>query len=296
MICTKELAEYCGEDGGERAATTLLETLAEFTKTIEDAVKKYDHQKEQEAKKEARRKKISESESKTKESLDTPRRELFKTIAGINVQDSTESKIDNIQSSKKNIQVTEIVRNQCLNNNENDDLNESKLQAAIKKQANATLERVDSRKTVLQNIVRRKIDDKENAAENIVLFADSNGNSRPINKQEVLAEPISDPRSSLLQSIVQRRVEKDTSGEVDRPFPIDSSNQLLNSILQRKMAKEHDDKQPDSESKKAKIHLPDEDNEVSCDDRKISQLRSSRSLGCGIVPDWNVAVPTFDPS
>lgn len=59
----RDLAIYCGESGGERAATNLLGVLVEFLLSLKAAIEKHDKLKERDAKKEAaRRKKEQEQE------------------------------------------------------------------------------------------------------------------------------------------------------------------------------------------------------------------------------------------
>jgi hypothetical protein len=56
----KALSKYCGEGGGEKAATSLLGILFQFATNLSDAVKKYDKRLELEAKREAQNKKMEQ--------------------------------------------------------------------------------------------------------------------------------------------------------------------------------------------------------------------------------------------
>ena len=68
----QELANYCGEGGGERAATALLGVLAEFAFSINAAVEKYDKRLQLEAKKDAALKKKEEEEILKKDRAKKP--------------------------------------------------------------------------------------------------------------------------------------------------------------------------------------------------------------------------------
>jgi hypothetical protein len=53
ILACQALSKYCGESGGEQAATSLLGILSQFATNLSDAVKKYDRRLELEARKEA---------------------------------------------------------------------------------------------------------------------------------------------------------------------------------------------------------------------------------------------------
>ena len=96
----------------------------------------------------------------------------------------------------------------------------------------------------------------------------------------------------MLHALVQRQAEKDSS-VMERPFPVNSSNKLLHNILKRKV--EDEGNNPTSNTRPG-ICFQDKENEGVNNDGERRVFRSSRSLGCGIIPDWEVAIPTYDPS
>ena len=318
----QELAEYCGEDGGERAATTLLETLNEFTKSIEGALLKYDREQERKAKKEAQKKK----ESTDNEANDTSKQQSLKTKKKQNHFDETKIRPSNAlkqshvnyDASKKS---TERNNNFCAE----ESIKDSSVQSMIKKQANDTLQACDPRTALLQSISKTKSDDETTNSTNVIRHNNSiaidpraallqsisqrneeNTNkrrqafnrqkiNRPTgNKLEAVEEEGVDPRKAMLQSMIQSRTDTDDASDIENPFPINSSNQLLHDILKRKIT-EVDQSAGTTTNNKNTICMADEENEGSSgDDRNV--CRSSRSLSCGIVPDWDVAISTFDPS
>lgn len=60
ILSSQGLAVYCGEEGGERSAASLLQVLSEFALSLENGVKKYDKRIEAEKKKAAKEKKNTE--------------------------------------------------------------------------------------------------------------------------------------------------------------------------------------------------------------------------------------------
>lgn len=119
--------KYCGEDGGERAvaaATSVLEILSEFSRSIESAVIKYDERIEQEARKEALEKKVADRTKKAV--VNTPRHSLFKTESAIK-RNGDEHNTDHSGSSDSKISKPDV--------NEKEG-KEATIQSNIKKQAN----------------------------------------------------------------------------------------------------------------------------------------------------------------
>ncbi len=64
LVLLQGLAVYCGEDGGERSATPLLQVLADFALSLENGVKKYDKRIKAEKKKAAKKKNEAGKENK----------------------------------------------------------------------------------------------------------------------------------------------------------------------------------------------------------------------------------------
>merc|ERR1712113_279935 len=54
IAACRDLAQYCGEKGGEQAASPLLAILAQFASNLDEAVKKYDLKLQKESKKKLR--------------------------------------------------------------------------------------------------------------------------------------------------------------------------------------------------------------------------------------------------
>jgi len=253
----KDLAEYCGEDGGERAATTILGILTEFTISIDSAVVKHDKLKEQEAKKEARKKKAESATPTTgasKESIDTPRRTLFKTPCGNKKIDVATSSNENPKSALlnaiKNIgnHSTGQSKQSPSKSNPKDVIaincnDESTLQSIMNKKANNTMTASNDRSALLQLITSRTSNTggKRNT-DAITAGNDRNVLLQSITSQKTNSEINNDAmtegngRNALLQSITSR---KSNAGEEkeknnDTVTAGNDRNALLQSITNRK--------------------------------------------------------------
>ena len=287
---------------------------------------KYDREQERKAKKEAQKKKESsdnEANGTFKEqSLKTKKKPNHFEEAKIRPNKALKRSHGNHDTSKKGTETNNALSGEEL-------ANDSTVQSMMKKQANDTLQACDPRTALLQSISKMKSDDETTNIKNVMR---QNNNSLPTdprtallqsitqrkstddknmnktsqilnnkkmnrlirNKLEVVNEEGVDPRKAMLQSIVQRRTDADDASDIENPFPINSSNQLLHNILKRKITEEDQNTCITMDNNKT-ICMADEENEASNgDERKV--CRSSRSLSCGIVPDWDIAISTFDPS
>jgi hypothetical protein len=99
----KALAKYCGETGGEKAATTLLGILSQFATNLIDALKKYDRRLEMEAKKEAKQKK-QEQQERRKTFVES---KGFGSIVKSTVSDTNGSSLERTASSESHEGSTE---------------------------------------------------------------------------------------------------------------------------------------------------------------------------------------------
>jgi hypothetical protein len=360
---TQDLSVHFGEDAEERNATDILIKLTEFTNDMKKAMMKYDRLKEQDAKKEARKKKAAESAKKpTQKSLNTPSRKLFQTpsTSKKNEADSairhdpskppvnakmmvSENKASNprqalmdciangkqstpsLKNARKSTEVVDprkalfqdihkrklksttsqvMSNNQTINEQEHDE--SSTLQSIIKKEANNTLTPGDMRKAMLQSISNRKpvADQKHGVDPRQALLQEigkqkmkKDDNKDVNNKKEIQNDNEGkrsvDPRQAMLQAITKRQRREEPPVNIGNQFPTDPSNQLLRSILERKSESINDEKDSTTQPEEKKIeHIEFDDQSVS----SRSVLRSKRSLGCGIVPDWDCAITTFEPS
>ena len=249
-----------------------------------------------------------------------PRQALLDCISQKNPLVSVKQSEDNISDPRRALfqaitQKKSIPQSQSVpSNNSEEGKNESVLQSIIKKKANDSMAMGGGRKAFLQSIASRKSvtgDQKQGIDPRQALFQQINKrkldtatqsdskesqSSRESSKEDVES---SDPRKVLLQSSGKQRSEKDLSIGMGNGFPLDSSKLLLQSIIQRKS-------KADEKSRVQNIAsaLTSEKNEENVEDDDGSSLlelsqpvvRTSRSLGCGIVPDWDCAVTTFDPS
>lgn len=222
----QELAEYCGEEKEERAARPLLMTLTEFTTSINHAVLKYNRQQEQEAKKEARKKKLNETSNNTNASIDTPKRALFKTPSTNKTsRDSIVSQKAKIESVKKptslNHANTPTIRaSQIIQKESNDEavVSDSSLQAIIKKRANDTVqEEIHPTRALLHSIQKRKSQDEAHTSNQDQSFIKNSETRTMRDLQKPQEEEVNDPREAILQSI-KRRARKDSS-LIERPDP-----------------------------------------------------------------------------
>lgn len=132
--------------------------------------------------------------------------------------------------------------------------------------------KLDPREALLQSIVKRQ--------------------KPSVNGHKDLPKPL-DPRQALLQSITQRRVENlsdntpsnnddlPSNRQIESSKPVDPRQALLQSINQRRRVEKSSNEPPSNNDDSPSVR---------------SVMRSSRSLGCGIVPNWELAITTFDPS
>ncbi len=293
---SKNLAAYCGEDGGERAATYVLEILTEFTRNIEDAINKYDSRKEQEAQKEARKKRAAESTTKAKE---TPRHNLFLTP-------STDKKI-----SQRRENDTVVKQGNTIDKTGSESEKENGFESCLKPQQQSVSKGNDDRSS-------QPYDPSKVLLQDIKMTKEVKSNNMELRSQELIGTTKLDSREALLQSIVKRQKPR-VNAHKDSPNPLDPRQALLQSITNRRVENSSDNTPsnnndlPSNRQIESSKHLdPRQALLQSINQRRVekssdesnnddspsfrSVMRSSRSLGCGIVPNWELAISTFDPS
>jgi hypothetical protein len=257
---------------------------------------------EEETKREARKKKAADTATKkaanntaTQITMQTPRRNLFPDSAAKTLQkdDATVSTLlkqqttstpSNIKSrgeqnskNKKDIveqtesQQKDPVTQSRMKKQENGDRND--LMRSIKQVKFKTRNQIEPKG---KNALHQELEKRSAQISNIrpQVNHDSDGVSL-------------DPRQALMRSIKQGRSYDDKSS-IETPFLADDSNRLMKSIIDRKTGERNNDN-----STKSNIQEGTGDDLESVAESSV--MRSSRSLTCGIVPDWEMAVSTFDP-
>ncbi len=155
--------------------------------------------------------------------------------------------------------------------------------AAKKKKVNDEKVGFDPRQAMLQEIGKRKLSaDRQNEKDQNL----SDGETK---------EKVIDPRKATLQELVKNRSKKDLIA-LDDTVSVASSTKLLRQIIARK-SDNPESKSIEKVGPSTEICMEadeDETDNVPAPTRNV--IRSSRSLGCGIIPAMECAVTTFDPS